>query len=323
LKRYTILMASVLITSSLIFFAFVEPSSGQSTETWYARDTDSGLTACNGFNRDLNQTAGSVATTQDLTESILYCFYTPARTITLHTGTWTASVELRTTGVGQVVQGRITIDITDSTGAVVETIADCTTVNNPNAEEVCTVSGVPQKSLSNNRIRLRVTRIGAGSRTLTLRYGGGAGGDADTRISIPGEDLCAAITVQTSDPSGQLWFNETVEPDGQAFTTQLNVSASFQDTTTPALRVTNDGSGTCDITLRLMTDPGTGRSMKFNTTNSAPWPTDAAKEVPVDPSSVTVCSAVAPGGTCDIWLWVDYENALGGNTVVTLRVESA
>jgi hypothetical protein len=133
---------------------------------------------------------------------------------------------------------------------------------------------------------------------------------------------CAAITVTTSDPAGQLWFNATVEPDGLAYTTQMNVSASYQDATTPALRVTNDGSGSCDITLRLMSDPGTGRSMKYNATNSAPWPGDTTKEVPLDPSSMTVCSAVASGGTCDVWLWVDYENALGGQTVVSLRVES-
>ncbi|MEE9197353.1 MAG: hypothetical protein V3U45_04350 [bacterium] len=133
---------------------------------------------------------------------------------------------------------------------------------------------------------------------------------------------CDAITVTTSDPAGQLWFNETVEPDGLPLTTQLNVSASFQTGPTPALSVTNDGSTTCDITIRLTSDPGTGRSLKFNTTNNAPWPEDASKEVPLDPSSVTACSSVAPGGTCDIWLWADYENALGGQTLADVRVET-
>ncbi len=137
-----------------------------------------------------------------------------------------------------------------------------------------------------------------------------------------GAPPCGALTVTTSDPSGQLWFNETVEPDGQAFTTQVNVSASFQTSAIPALNVTNDGSGSCSITLRLMSDPGAGRSMKYNTTNSAPWPEDTSKEVPVDPSSVTACTGVASGGTCDIWLWVDYENALGGQLTLTVRVES-
>ncbi|MFQ6012545.1 MAG: hypothetical protein ACE5LS_02750 [Thermoplasmata archaeon] len=133
---------------------------------------------------------------------------------------------------------------------------------------------------------------------------------------------CDALTVTTSDPAGQLWFNETIEPDGLPLTTQVNVSASSQDATTPALRVTNDGPGTCDITIRLMSDPGTGRSMKFNTTNNAPWPSDATKEVPLDPSSVTVCTGVGPGGTCDIWLWADFENALGGQTLADVRVEN-
>jgi hypothetical protein len=134
--------------------------------------------------------------------------------------------------------------------------------------------------------------------------------------------LCDALSVETSDPSGELWFNETVEPDGFPYTTEVNVSASFQTGATPALRVTNDGSATCDITLRLMSNPGAGRSLKFNTTSAAPWPTDAAKKVPQDPSSVTVCTGVAPGGTCDIWLWVDYESAQGGLVPVDVRVES-
>ncbi|MFQ5919186.1 MAG: hypothetical protein ACE5I4_03965 [Thermoplasmata archaeon] len=133
---------------------------------------------------------------------------------------------------------------------------------------------------------------------------------------------CEALSVVTSDPAGQLWFNESVEPDGIPFTTQVNVSASFQGAATPALNVTNDGTGTCDITIRLMNDPGPGRSLKFNTTNDAPWPSDASQEVPLDPSSVVVCSSVLSGGTCDIWLWVDYENALGGQSVPDVRVQS-
>jgi hypothetical protein len=134
--------------------------------------------------------------------------------------------------------------------------------------------------------------------------------------------LCDALSVVTSDPAGELWFNETVEPDGFPLTTQVNVSASFQTGVTPALRVTNDGSATCDITLRLMSNPGLGRSLKFNTTTNAPWPADAAKVVPLDPSSVTVCTNVAPGVSCDIWLWADYANAMGGQASLDLRVET-
>ena len=133
---------------------------------------------------------------------------------------------------------------------------------------------------------------------------------------------CDSVTVTTSDPAGQLWFNETVEPDGLPLTTQLNVSASFQSGAAPALSVTNDGTATCDVTLSLLSDPGIGRSLKFNTTNSAPWPSDATREVPINPSSATVCSSVAPSGVCDIWLWADYENAWGGQTLADVRVET-
>ncbi len=125
---------------------------------------------------------------------------------------------------------------------------------------------------------------------------------------------CDALTVTTSDPAGQLWFNGT--------DTQVNVSASFQSGATPALSVTNDGSINCDVTIRLISSPGSNRSLKFNTTNNAPWPADAAKEVPLDPSSVTACSSIISGGTCDIWLWADYESAVVGQTLADVRVET-
>ncbi|MFQ5918475.1 MAG: hypothetical protein ACE5I4_00345, partial [Thermoplasmata archaeon] len=155
--------------------------------------------------------------------------------------------------------------------------------------------------------------------TLTGTFEWAIGGASLRPVAGPS---CDSITVTTSDPAGQLWFNETVEPDGLPLTTQLNVSASSQSGATPALSVTNDGSATCDVTIRLQSDPGIGRSLKFNTTNSAPWPSDAAREVPINPSSVTVCSSVAPSGTCDIWLWADYENAWGGQTLADVRVET-
>ena len=145
---------------------------------------------------------------------------------------------------------------------------------------------------------------------------------AGVSLRPAGAATCDSLTVTTSDLAGQLWFNETVEPDAIPFTTQVNVSASYQTGATPALSVTNDGSTTCDVTIRLMSDPGTGRSLKFNTTNSAPWPADSSREVPVNPSSVTACSAVGIGGTCDIWLWADYENALSGQTLADVRVET-
>ena len=97
--------------------------------------------------------------------------------------------------------------------------------------------------------------------------------DPEPTLSLGAEETpgyCDALTVATSDPAGQLWFSKPVEPDRIPYTTQVNASAFFQDGSTPALSVRNDGSGTCDITIRLMSNSGTGRSMKFNNYEQRP-----------------------------------------------------
>ncbi len=137
-----------------------------------------------------------------------------------------------------------------------------------------------------------------------------------------GGPSCDAITVNTSDASGSLYFNETIEPDGLPWTTEENVSASYQTGAVPALSVTNDASIACDISVKLITDAPSGATLKYSDTSTAPNPGD--NTVPTDPSSVTVCSDIAASGTCDIWLWTDYSNA-GVMTDIsrTIRVESS
>ena len=215
--------------------------------------------------------------------------------------------------------------ITNAVGAEQSTVVDfgsTIVTQGPSSDQTLTVNKATPTTLLATE-RLAVFIINDMDETFSLRIGN-FDTTCNTRLVTPNLVVtgCDALTVTTSDPAGQLWFNETVEPDGIPFTTQVNVSASFQTGATPALSVTNDGSGTCDITIRLMSDPGTGRSMKFNTTNNAPWPADVSKEVPLDPSTVTACASVASGGTCDIWLWVDYENAFSGQSVLDVRVES-
>lgn len=327
--RWSSILAVATLASTFLAAAFLLGGVQAQTETWYARDTaNTPLTDCTR-NRDLSLSQGAADTTFQMANGDTACFETGSLTVTIETGDWSTFVDFdRSGGVPPDPTVDVAVEIVDATsGTLVETVASCTglVVDGNNIEHECTVAGVPQKALDEDRVRLTITANVGGPRQPILKYNGG-GTTHDTRIVIPqgaAPGSCDALTVVTSDPADQLWFNETVEPDGQAFTTEANVSASFQNGTTPALQVTNDGTADCDITLRLLSDPGTGRSMKFNVTSNAPWPDDAAREVPVDPSNVTACTGVASGGTCDIWLWVDYENALGGSLSVTLRVESA
>ena len=214
--------------------------------------------------------------------------------------------------------------ITNAIGAEQSTIVDfgsTIVTQGPSSDQTLTVNKATDTTLLATQ-RLAVFIIHDMDETFALRIGN-FDSSCNTRLVTPGlGGGCDALSISTSDPAGQLWFNETVEPDAIPFTTQVNVSASFQSGAAPALSVTNDGSIACDVRIRLMSDPGTGRSLKFNTTNNAPWPADASKEVPLDPSSVTACSSVVSGGTCDIWLWADYENAVSGQTLADVRVET-
>jgi KaiC/GvpD/RAD55 family RecA-like ATPase len=155
------------------------------TDTWYARNTNSGVLTCDGFNKDLSVTAGSLKTTQSsASQNTLYCWYSPARTDTLQSGTWQAIANLwrATTGADPTV--RVTIDITDSSGAVVSTILDSSrpiTSTGTSNMETFTVSGVAEQSLNNHRIRLRVTKTSGGG-TLNFGFDEGTG---STRIIIP------------------------------------------------------------------------------------------------------------------------------------------
>ncbi len=248
--------------------------------------------------------------------------YDIKQAVTYQAGVWTLILDWDAGGL-DTFAARVVI--TNAVGAEQSTVVDFGSLivtQGPNSDQTLTVNKATPTTLLATE-RLSVFIIHDGDEQFDLRIGN-FDLTCNSRLVTPDlvADGCAALTVATSDPAGQLWFNETVEPDGIPFTTQLDVNATFQNAGTPALSVTNDGAGTCDITIRLISDPGIGRSMKFNTTNSAPSPADASKEVPLDPSSVTVCTSVASGGTCDIWLWADYENAVSGQTLADVRVET-
>ncbi len=248
--------------------------------------------------------------------------YDIKQAVTYQAGVWTLILDWDAGGL-DTFAARVVI--TNAVGAEQSTVVNFGSgivTQGPNSDQTLAVNKATPTTLLATE-RLSVFIIHDGDEQFDLRIGN-FDVTCNSRLVTPDvvADGCAALTVTTSDPAGQLWFNETVEPDGIALTTQFNVSASFQTGATPALSVTNDGSETCDITIRILSNPGVGRSMKFNTTNSAPWPADVSKEVPLDPSTVTVCASVASGGTCDIWLWVDYENAFSGPSVVDVRVET-
>ena len=131
---------------------------------------------------------------------------------------------------------------------------------------------------------------------------------------------CEALTVVITNPSGQLFFNAMTDTPVGGLWQEENVSEDFQTASAASVNVTNDDTvGVCDVTLELLTDPGTGRTMKFSTTSTPPDP--GINTVPFG-SNVTVISGLAIGATVNIWLWIDLADSQGGQVTPTLRVDT-
>lgn len=328
-RLLTVSSITIILIASLFSVLLIIPYSVLAqTETWYARNTAADVLSCGSdLNKDASTTQGTAVATHTLDGTYDY-WYADSGPKTIQAGGWNVSFWTTTAGGGgPAAKVTVVIERVDSSCTVQQSILSEEIGMSKGTTKEYTTTGSNPGSVtlaSGERIIFRFAKT-SGTRQVDLRYDYDATNQADTRMIHPTESggTCDAITVDTSDPAGDLWFNETIEPDGNPWTTELNISASYQTGVTPALNVTNDASISCDITIKLMSTPGTGRSMKYNTTNNAPWPTDSSKEVPVDPSSVTVCTSVASSGLCQIWLWVDYEDAAGGNEVITVRVESA
>ncbi len=131
---------------------------------------------------------------------------------------------------------------------------------------------------------------------------------------------CEALTVVITNPSGQLFFNGSTDDPIGGLWQEENVSEDFQEQlSTSAINITNDDTaGACDVTLELLTSPGSGRTMKFNTTSTAPTPD--FNNIPVG-SNITIVN-LASEATQAIWLWIDLDDSQGGQATPTLRVDT-
>lgn len=134
-----------------------------------------------------------------------------------------------------------------------------------------------------------------------------------------GAATCEALTVVVNNPASQMFFNGTTDDPVGGLWQEENISEDFQTAVTPAMNVTNDdGVGACNLTLELLTSPGSGRTMKFSTTSTPPNP--GVNSVPVG-SNVTVAN-VASGATQEVWLWIDLDDSQGGQATPDLRVDT-
>ncbi len=154
-------------------------------ETFYARTLTSTLTDCT-VNENLSTTAGSTNTQVELTGSETRCWDSELLTEDRDAGFWETNVWTRFTGGGgSSADMNISIQIVDSTGSLVDNIGSCLVIGVGSTENLCNITSVAAKTLTNERIRLKVQRVG-GTKDLRVRYNGAIGGGYNTRLMVPG-----------------------------------------------------------------------------------------------------------------------------------------
>ena len=173
-------------------------------ETFYARTTVSTQTDCT-VNENISTTAGSTNTQVDISGSDTRCWDSELLTEDRETGFWEAHLFTRNVGGGgSRANVNVSIQIVSSTGSLVDNIGSCEFIAPANTENVCNITSVAQKTLTNERIRFKIERTG-GTKVLRVRYDGALLSGYESRLIVP--------AVPTGDTFPQWFDNSTNSTD--------------------------------------------------------------------------------------------------------------
>ena len=114
-----------------------------------------------------------------------------------------------------------------------------------------------------------------------------------------------SFTISTSSLTGDLEFmNWTLTGWGVGYTTEYNVSEDNQTAVVSAVEITNTGNVPINISMKWLTNPGSGITMKYAESDTAPNP--GISSIAVDPSETDIITNLAPSDSKKIWLWMDF-----------------
>ncbi len=107
----------------------------------------------------------------------------------------------------------------------------------------------------------------------------------------------------TQSDTAALWFNMT---SFGTYGSQADVDASGQTDVIPAIDIENQGNVPVNLTIRINASMPAGLSLKYDEDNN-----------PVGATTITVANnmievSLTPGGTEEIWVWMDFVNAPPG-----------
>lgn len=119
------------------------------------------------------------------------------------------------------------------------------------------------------------------------------------------ESASLSFSVVTSSSGDYLHFNDwTISNPGFGLTTEYNVSEDNQTATMPAINISNTGNVALNFSINWTGDPGTGISLKWNTSNNPPL--YGENTIAEDPATTQIVTNLGIGEYEEIWLWMDF-----------------
>jgi hypothetical protein len=141
------------------------------------------------------------------------------------------------------------------------------------------------------------TETSTGGGVVTFVVVGGWG--TNNMVASPAVSNCSVSPSLTYSSGAQVTFNPVGPWDDNHAT-----AADGQGAGTPAILVTNNGPGSCDIGIKRSAASPAGVEDQWNTSNSPP--TSGTNDITT--SNQVVCAAVGNGATCAIYLWSRVSN---------------
>lgn len=166
------------------------------------------------------------------------------------------------------------------------------------------------------------TTLSAGSYNYTFYgYNGIMYNTSGPHVNPTVSSQSLSFTVVTSSAGDYVHFNDwTLTLTGVGYTTEYNVSEDNQTGSVPAFNISNTGNVPLNFSMNWTGNPGSGISMKWNTTNNAP--THGVNEIAEHPASTQIITNLINGSYEHIWLWMDFVSVTAQTSQQTVKLWS-
>lgn len=118
--------------------------------------------------------------------------------------------------------------------------------------------------------------------------------------------------------NGSILFIESWEESNPLQDSDQDYWTAFGNPVGMALRLGNTGTVVINITLSLVANPPSGITLKWNSSSYEP----AIGQSSINTTATQVCTNLALGAECYVWLWTDFQGATLGTFTTNLNAQA-